>query len=153
MDYVYALRAKHRGHILTKIGKTTRTPEQRLAEINDSWATRGIRWKIDRVMTVPNCHAQEAAFHRQYKNERYSSKEISQWLGGRCDGDSEIFCLSRSQRRQLYHQMGAYSWSFDWKTWLVLGFGVGLIGVAWMRSFHNFSPPPRPTQNKMIVRP
>lgn len=143
MQYVYCLKTKVKGRSIVKIGKTTRTPEQRLAEINESWAARGVRWEIAKVMTVWNCHAKEASFHREYRDRRFSSKEIRKWLGGRCDGDSEIFELSFMEYCQLMIQMG-----LDLKLGLVIGSLLGLLVVAGSQT-----PPPQPTQNKMIIAP
>lgn len=132
MQYVYLLSAKTHGTTIAKIGKTTRSPKQRLAEINKSWAVRGVKWRIVKVMTVFDCTGKETALHRQYRDCRYTSAEVSQWLGGRCDGDSEIFQLDRRQRKELLYHMGAFSWAFSWETWAMLGIGAGLCLGAWV---------------------
>lgn len=140
MQYVYCLKAKAKGQTIYKIGKTTRSPKQRLAEINKSWAVRGVEWRIVKVMSVFDCHAKEAELHRTFWIDRLPSRDISDWLGGICDGDSEIFNLDRQSRKKLLEHMGAWSWSFDAKTWIVLGFGVGLLGFCWLRE--NSAPQP-----------
>jgi hypothetical protein len=145
MQYVYCLKTKGQGQTIYKIGKTTRSPHQRLAEINKSWAARGIQWRIIKVMSVFDCHTKESELHRQFAPHRYSSWDVSQWLGGVCDGDSEIFNLDRQSRKKLLEHMGAWSWSFDAKTWIVLGFGVGLLGFLGLRET-NAPPPIEPTR-------
>lgn len=134
MQYVYLLKADRKvdgGH-LVKIGKTIRSPKKRLAEINRSWTSRGIQWRMVRVMSVFNCSAKEAALHREYKRYHVSSYEVSQAWGGVCDGDNELFVLPKADRKKLLHHMGAHSWSFDRTTWIAIGLGVGLLAGVWM---------------------
>lgn len=140
MQYVYCLRTKAQGQTIFKIGKTTRSPKQRLEEINKSWAVRGVEWRIIKVMSVFDCHTKEAQLHREFRNYRLFSRDISDWLGGICDGDSEIFYLDRQARKKLLEHMGAWSWAFDATTWIALGLGVGLLGFCWLRE--NTAPSP-----------
>jgi hypothetical protein len=133
MQHVYCLEAKAHGHRLYKIGKTTRLPHQRLAEINESWARRRIKWRLIHVMSVFDCTHHETRLHREFADCRYRAGEIQSWLGGgRCDGDSEIFALDRHQKRALLKAMDSRSWGILPGTWMAIGLGVGLIAIAAM---------------------
>jgi hypothetical protein len=133
MQHVYCLEAKVRGRRIYKIGKTTRLPHQRLAEINDSWAKRRIKWRIIRVMSVFDCTYHETRLHREFADCRYRAIEIRSWLGGgRREGDSEIFALDRRQKRALLRAMNRRSWGVSPGTWIAIGLGVGLIAIAAM---------------------
>jgi hypothetical protein len=133
VQHVYCLEANVRGRRIYKIGKTTRLPHQRLAEINDSWSKRRIKWRIIHVMSVFDCTYHETRLHREFADCRYRAGEIQSWLsGGRCDGDSEIFALDHRQKRALLRAMDGRSWGISLGTWIEIGLGVGLIAIAAM---------------------
>jgi N12 class adenine-specific DNA methylase len=132
MQHVYCLEAKVHGHRIYKIGKTTRQARQRLAEINESWAKRRIKWRLIHVMSVFDCHSHETRLHREFADCRYKSSQIQSWLGGKCDGDSEIFALDRHQKRALIRAMDSRGWWLSPGTWITLGVGLGLIAIAAM---------------------
>lgn len=132
MQHVYCLEAKVHGHRLYKIGKTTRPTRQRLTEINESWASRRIKWRLIQVMSVFDCTHHETRLHRELADCRYRAGEIQSWLGGKCDGDSEIFTLDRHQKRALLRAMHSRSWGISPGTWMAIGFGLGLIAISAM---------------------
>jgi T5orf172 domain len=94
-QHVYLLQAIADGRRIYKIGMTTRAVELRLQEINDSWDARCIRWSVVRILVVTDCEKKESELHHRYASHRFKMWEITEWLGGVCDGDSEIFSPTR----------------------------------------------------------
>jgi uncharacterized protein YjaG (DUF416 family) len=90
-QFVYLLEAIVHGRLIHKIGMTTRTVSQRVRELNNSWSERDVSWSIVRVLVVTDCEKKELELHRRYSHHRLKMSEVSEWLGGICDGDSEIF--------------------------------------------------------------
>jgi|GEM_PF-1325418 len=74
--YVYVLKAKDMSLPVCKIGRTSRNPYARCAEINRGSTTGDFLWEVEHQIAVSDCHTLESRVHTGLKAKRQRGREF-----------------------------------------------------------------------------
>jgi len=74
--YVYVLKAKDMFLPLCKIGRTSRNPFDRCAEINRGSTTGDFLWEVEHQIAVSDCHTLESMVHTDLQAQRQRGREF-----------------------------------------------------------------------------